>query len=66
MSEGLRQEVKGHNIRTTIISPGAVDTELPNSISEPDVAKGIKDFNKEHAIPADSFARAVAFANLYL
>lgn len=29
ISEGLRQEVKPYNIRTTIISPGAVATELP-------------------------------------
>lgn len=62
ISEGLRQEVKPYNIRSTIISPGAVDTELPNTISEPDVAAGIKDFYKEYAIPANSFARAVAFA----
>ena len=62
ISEGLRQEVKPYNIRTTIISPGAVDTELPNSISEPDIAKGTKQFYKETAIPADSFARVVAFA----
>src|SRR5690242_18522660 len=35
ISEGLRQEVKDYNLRTTIISPGAVATELPNTISEP-------------------------------
>ena len=40
ISEGIRQEVKAWNLRTTIISPGAVKTELPNSITEPDVAKG--------------------------
>ena len=62
ISEGLRQEVKQYNIRTTIISPGAVDTELPQSISEPDVAANMKKFYAEVAIPADSFARVVAFA----
>jgi NADP-dependent 3-hydroxy acid dehydrogenase YdfG len=62
ISEGLRQEVKPHNIRTTIISPGAVDTELPNSISEADVAAGTKQFYAAQAIPADSFARCVVFA----
>ena len=30
LSEGLRQEVKPYNIRTTVISPGAVATELPD------------------------------------
>ena len=62
LSEGLRQEVKPYNIRTTVISPGAVATELPNSISEPDVAENIHKFYEAFAIPADSFARAVAFA----
>jgi NADP-dependent 3-hydroxy acid dehydrogenase YdfG len=62
ISEGLRQEVKPYNIRTTILSPGAVATELPDSISEPDVAKGIRDFYDQYAIPADSFARCVLFA----
>jgi NADP-dependent 3-hydroxy acid dehydrogenase YdfG len=62
LSEGLRQEVKPWNIRTTIVSPGAVDTELPGSITEPDVAQGMSGFYKATAIPADSFARAVAFA----
>ena len=62
ISEGLRQEVKPWNLRTTIISPGAVATELPNSITEADVATGIGQFYEQYAIPADSFARAVAFA----
>ena len=62
ISEGLRQEVKPWNIRTTVISPGAVATELPQSVTEPDIAKGIGDFYEQYAVPADSFARAVAFA----
>lgn len=62
LSEGLRQEVKPYNIRTTVISPGAVATELPNSVSDPDAAARIRQFYDQAAIPADSFARAVAFA----
>lgn len=62
ISEGLRQEVKPYNIRTTVISPGAVDTELPSSATEADVAENLQQFYDEYAIPADSFARAVAFA----
>ncbi len=61
LSEGLRQEVKPWNIRTTILSPGAVDTELPESVTEPDIAENVRKLY-ETAIPADSFARAVAFA----
>jgi NADP-dependent 3-hydroxy acid dehydrogenase YdfG len=61
LSEGLRQEVKPYNIRTTVISPGAVATELPNSVTEPDIAENVRK-SYEIAIPAESFARAVAFA----
>jgi NADP-dependent 3-hydroxy acid dehydrogenase YdfG len=62
LTEGLRQEVKPYNIRTTVISPGAVATELPNSVSDPDTAARIRAFYDDAAIPADSFARTVAFA----
>ena len=61
LSEGLRQEVKPYNIRTTVISPGAVATELPNSLTEPDMAEIMRKVY-EIAIPAESFARSVAFA----
>jgi NADP-dependent 3-hydroxy acid dehydrogenase YdfG len=62
LSEGLRQEVKPYHIRTTVISPGAVATELPNSVTEPDIAENVRKLYETGAIPADSFARAVAFA----
>lgn len=62
ISEGLRQEVTPHNIRTTIISPGAVATELPATSSEPDIPAGVQQFFDDFAIPADSFARCVTFA----
>ena len=62
LSEGLRQEVKPYNIRTTVISPGAVATELPNTITDPAVAERVNKLYNDVAIPADSFARAVAFA----
>jgi NADP-dependent 3-hydroxy acid dehydrogenase YdfG len=62
LSEGLRQEVKPYNIRTTVISPGAVESELVDSITEPDVKKGMQAFYDATAIPADSFARMVSFA----
>ncbi|MBI4695012.1 MAG: SDR family oxidoreductase [Gammaproteobacteria bacterium] len=62
ISEGLREEVKPFDIRTTVISPGAVATELPDSITEQDIAANMKKFYAQFALPADSFARAVAFA----
>jgi len=54
--------VKSYNIRTTVISPGAVATELPDSVTDPNAAARIHKFYADFAIPADSFARAVAFA----
>ena len=60
ISEGIRQEVDG--IRTTIISPGAVQSELPLGISDPQTAAGTKEFYRLTAIPADAVARAIAFA----
>lgn len=62
LSEGLRQEVKPWNIRTTILSPGAVATELPDSATESDLADGLRKYYDELAIPAEAFARAAAFA----
>ncbi len=62
LTEGLRQEVKPYNIRTTVISPGVVASELPNSATEPDVSANLEKMYGDLAIPADSFARAVAFA----
>ena len=61
ISEGLRQEVKPYNIRTTVISPGAVASELPNTITDPDAAARVRKVY-EIAIPADSFASMVVFA----
>jgi NADP-dependent 3-hydroxy acid dehydrogenase YdfG len=54
--------VKPYNIRTTVISPGAVATELPDSITEPDVAENMRKFYEDVAVPAESFANAVAYA----
>jgi NADP-dependent 3-hydroxy acid dehydrogenase YdfG len=41
---------------------GAVATELPNTVTDPDVAPRIQKLYEDVAIPADSFARAVVFA----
>lgn len=62
LSDGLRQEVKPYNIRTTIISPGAVESELLDQISDADTLKKVHAFVDSIVIPASSFARMVAFA----
>jgi len=61
VTEGLRMEHKADNIRCTIISPGAVATELPEGSSEEDTRKNLREFYKI-AVPADSVARAIAYA----
>jgi NADP-dependent 3-hydroxy acid dehydrogenase YdfG len=62
LSEGLRMEVKPYNIRTTVISPGVVASELANTVTDPAVAGRIHQLYEEIAIPPDSFARAVVYA----
>lgn len=62
ITEGLRKEVKPYNIRSTILSPGAVDTELPASTRAEGMAQAMQAFYEHNAIPADSFARCVLFA----
>lgn len=62
LTEGLRMEIKPYNIRTTIVCPGAVKTELLEHISEADIQQANKDYVGEVGISPDSFARVVAFA----
>ena len=62
LTEGLRTEVKPYNIRTTIVCPGAVKTELLEHISEADIQQANKDYVGAVGISPDSFARVVAFA----
>ncbi|MES2947990.1 MAG: SDR family oxidoreductase [Pseudomonadota bacterium] len=62
ISEGLRKEVKPYNIRSTLLSPGAVDTELPASTKAEGMAQAMQAFYAHNAIPADSFARCALFA----
>jgi len=60
ISEGLRHEV-GSSIRTTTIEPGAVDSELKHGSGHEASAQAVAEFYKQ-AIPAESVARAIAFA----
>lgn len=60
ISEGIRMESNGE-IRSTNISPGAVDTELTNTISHDQTAEGMGDLY-DMAIDADAIARAIAYA----
>lgn len=62
ISEALRQEVTPYNIRTTIISPGAVKTELLEHISDVNIQDANKDFVGKIGLSPDAFARLIAFA----
>ena len=62
LSEGLRQEVKDYNVRVTVISPGAVDTELTSHITEEGTGDTVRDFVSQIAIPASTMADMVSFA----
>lgn len=62
LTEGLRMEVKPYNIRTTIVCPGAVKTELLEHITEADIQQANKDYVGAVGISPDTFAHVVAFA----
>lgn len=59
ISDGLRQET--NRIRVTTISPGVVESELADSITDPAAKAGMDEFRKV-ALTPDAIARAVAFA----
>ena len=60
ISEGIRAESDG-KIRSTNISPGAVDTELTNTISHDESAKMAEELYGI-AIEPDAIARAITYA----
>jgi len=62
LSEGLRQATKPYGLRTTVLSPGAVATELLDHTSDEKLQSATRDFVDRIALPADSFARMVEFA----
>ncbi|UPO90142.1 SDR family oxidoreductase [Niallia sp. Man26] len=61
ITEGLRQEECMNNIRTTIICPGSVATELTDHISDEELKTSIKK-QSEIAIDPANIARAIGFA----
>lgn len=61
ISEGLRMEMTPYNIRSTIISPGPVDTDLPSSVTSAAVAEQVRKIH-EMAIPVETLADTIVFA----
>lgn len=62
--EGLRQEEGANNIRSTIISPGAVATELYKTINDPEVSESVKKGQRTpgFGLTSEDVAEAVAYA----
>ncbi len=62
LTEGLRQEVGAEGIRVSIIEPGATQTEIAESISDPNFRDAIrKHVGKEGVMAAADIAHAVLF-----
>ncbi len=61
LPEGLRQDAGG-NLRVTVITPGIVNTNLADSMSDPGVKAQIAKTMAEIAISPDAIAGAVIYA----
>ena len=59
ISEGLRQEAS--KVRVTTISPGVVESELADSISDATARQAMKAY-RQIALAPDAIARAIAYA----
>lgn len=60
ITEGLRLE-SDPSIRVTTVSPGVVESELADTISDPTAAEAMKQYRAE-AISPDAIARGIAYA----
>jgi NADP-dependent 3-hydroxy acid dehydrogenase YdfG len=61
VSEGLRQELKAFNIRSTMISPGQVHTELVDGVLDEDFHGPAREAYKQ-SLQAETVARAMLYA----
>ncbi|MFD1954406.1 SDR family oxidoreductase [Paenibacillus thailandensis] len=61
ITEALRQEEAENNIRTTIICPGGVATELVNTISNEEIKQSIED-SLQIGLPAEAIANSILYA----
>ncbi|WP_132001504.1 SDR family oxidoreductase [Mesobacillus foraminis] len=60
--EGLRQEERENNIRSTLISPGTVDTELHTTIKDPENRERVENLQRTIGLQSSDVADAVAYA----
>lgn len=63
ITEGLRQELDpAMNIRATIVSPGAVTTELTETITDEDILSAFSNGPAMEFLQAEDIARAIGYA----
>ncbi|WP_077602961.1 SDR family oxidoreductase [Oceanobacillus sojae] len=62
ITEGLRQEECENNIRTTIISPGAVQSEITNGITHEETKDAVKGMVSKVWLQPESIAKAIAYS----
>lgn len=63
ITEGLRQELDpAMNIRATIVSPGAVATELTETITDKDILSAFSNGPSMEFLQAEDIARAIGYA----
>jgi NADP-dependent 3-hydroxy acid dehydrogenase YdfG len=64
LSQGMRNELApDHNIRVTSIEPGAVDTELPHTITDTDVLEGMEEGHEGmEMLQSEDIAEAIHYA----
>jgi NADP-dependent 3-hydroxy acid dehydrogenase YdfG len=61
ISEGLRMEA-GEKLRVTIISPGFVNTNFAEGVTNPEVKTHLENARDKFALPPEAIARAIVFA----
>lgn len=60
--EGLRQEERENNIKSTLISPGAVRTELYKTVQDKAASEALFKLQAEAGLDSDDVAEAVVYA----
>ncbi len=62
ISEALRQELIEDNVRVTVVEPGAVETELPNHITDEEAKEGIDAlYQLDDILQAEDIANAIVY-----
>jgi NADP-dependent 3-hydroxy acid dehydrogenase YdfG len=61
ISEALRVELLEDNIRVTMVEPGAVETELPDHITDEEAKEGISALYQTDILQPEDIAAAIAY-----